>query len=251
MLKKISAIAAAAMLSFSLVACAQESTTDTSATQAEATEEEAATQDASAEADAQTVEATAEPSVATAIGETAPDAVKIKVSNAIGKDITSFAMRRSGETEWGQNLLQENEVIKSEGTVELGIAADEDAEAYDMQLTDVDGSVVEVPGLALKAMSEVTLCVDEGVGYATFLDLDGNEGSTKAADESADLLAAPQDTSEETYVEPTYYEETYTEPTYYEETYTEPTYTEPTYEETYTAPEQSADDCTRDNIVLE
>ena len=250
MRKKLSAIAAAAMLSFSLVACAQGSTTDASDTQAEATEEEATTQDASVEEDAQAVEATVEPSVATTIGETAPDAVKIKVSNAIGKDITGFAMRRAGETEWGQNLLQENEVIKSEGTVELGIAADDAAESYDLQLTDVDGSVVEVTGLALKGMSEVTLCVDEGVGYATFLDLDGNEGSTKAADESADL-AAPQDTSEEAYVEPTYYEETYTEPTYYEETYTEPTYTEPTYEETYTAPEQSADDCTRDNIVLE
>lgn len=255
MLKKLIAVSSAAMLSLTLVACGggQEAKTDSASTaQTEATEDTASSKtDANA---TKTEEAKAEPVSATAIGVTSPDAIKVKVTNSLGKDISGIALRKSGETAWGENLLKENEIVKDKGTVELGIAADADIQVYDIQLTDVDGGTVEIAGLTLPTMTAVTLGVDAGNGFATYTDTDGNEGSTKATesdvtfDETQDLVA-PQDTEEDTYYEPTY-----EEPVYYEEDYSDPGYyPEESYSEPVAdaAPEQTADDCTADNIILD
>ena len=247
MLKKTASLASALMLSVTLVACGG-SEASVEAPSEETPVEAAAQSDAmQEEAKVEEVKEAAEPVAATLIGETSPDALRVKVTNDLGVDITGFALRRVGGTEWGTNLLKENEVVKIGASVELGIARD-DIATYDLQLADAQGNEAEVTGLALATMTELTLHTEDGAAYATFVDLDGVEGTTKQEEEAQvaddamdgaapDELLAPQD--EEYYEEPAY-----EEPAYYEEA----AYEEAAYEE---APEQSADDCTRDNIILD
>ena len=269
MLKKTLSLASAVMLSISLVACGGSggsSEAPAEETQAEATaQSDAAKTDAAktddAKQDAAKADATAtaaEPVAATLIGEASPDALRVKVTNNLDGDVTGIAMRRTGDAEWGENLLKENEVVKKGASVELGIAADDTA-SYDLQLTDAKGTKSELTSLALTTMSELTLHIENGKAYATYVDLDGVEGTTKQETETqvtdgatSSELIAPQD--DQYYEEPAYVEEqTYEEPAYEAPVYEEPVYEEPVYEEPVqeAAPEQSADDCTRDNIILD
>ena len=257
MLKKLIALSSAAMLSLTLVACGggQEPQTDSASTAKTET-----TGDAGSKTDAnatETGDVKVEPVSATAIGVTSPDAIKVKVTNSLGKDISGIALRKSGETAWGENLLKENEIVKDKGTVELGIAADADIQVYDIQLTDVDGGTVEIAGLALPTMTAVTLGADAGTGYATYTDVDGNEGSTKASDittgsdvvyDETQDMDAPQDMEED------YYEPIYEEPEYYDEDYSDSEYySDESYDESVAgvAYEQTADDGGADSAILD
>ena len=274
MLKKFVSITTAAMLSLTLIACSgQEPATDTTAepqtAESAKTEEAATTQDAKAE---KVEKAAAQTTAATAIGDTSSTATKVKITNGLGSDITSFAMKNVKSTSWGKNQLKDNEVIPSGASVDLGIAADDDASAYDLQLIDANGKEIEIKDVALATMSEAKLQVENGVGYVTYKDLNGVEGSTKSAGaeaSSGDDASTAKTTSDNSYDASTDAasaddNDSYQEPTYEgdnaqsepvaEEYYAEPA---PSYEEAYVepvveeAPAQAADDCTRDNIVLD
>ncbi len=162
MLKKFVSITTAAMLSLTLIACSgQEPATDTTAEPQ--TAESAKTEDAATTQDATAETAAAQTTAATAIGDTSSTATKVKITNGLGSDITSFAMKNVKSTSWGKNQLKDNEVIPSGASVDLGIAADDDASAYDLQLIDANGKEIEIKDVALATMSEAKLQVENGV----------------------------------------------------------------------------------------
>ena len=299
MKRKLIGITSAAMLSLTLIACSEQPATIEEPV-AEVVTEQQSTAPATP-ATSGTTESKAGPTVATAIGATTEDAFKVQVTSAFKNNLVFFAIRHTGDTEWGANLLSVNQVIKSKGTVVLGIAADDMAEAYDVKVRNINGTNVEFANVALTQMSAVTLHPEKTdgkwVGYVSFVGLDGSEGTTKQAEGDAaasdnastqstsDATTSPSDASntsngstaqsqsytepssgETTYEQPTYEQPSYEEPTYeqptyeepaYEEpateqpTYEEPTYVEPVAEPAHEEPAQSADDCTRDNVIVE
>ena len=255
MKRKLIGITSAAMLSLTLIACGGQSATTEEPAANAATEQQSTTP--AAPAATEVTESKAQPTVAMAISATTEDAFKVQVTSGFNRDIAAFSLRHAGDAEWGANLLGENQVIKSKGTVVLGIAADDMAEAYDMKVTNVNGTSVEFANVALTQMSAVTLHPEKGngkwVGYVSFVGLDGSEGTTKQAEgdgaasdnadtqpanDATDGTASASNTSNgstaQSYAEPssggtTYQEQSYGEPTYEEQSYEAPTYEEPTY----------------------
>ena len=160
-------------LSASLVACgAQSSSTSSTSAQTQSTAQEQSKEDAK--------DKTATPAV---IGEKGSDALKTKVTNALDKDISSFKIRKAGDKDWAE-LLKEGEVIKAKSTVELGIAPGEKDLSFDVLVKYADNSQAEVDALKIGTLSLIALNVENGVGFATFTDADGKEGTTRQ-DEAA------------------------------------------------------------------
>ena len=257
--QRIAAFASAAVLSLSLVACGSQSQTNETAeaSKAETTQTESA----------EDKQAATETTTAVAIGDASAESTKIAVTNKLGEDITAFAMRPSGETTWGKNLLKQNEIIKKDSKVQLGIAADEQAESYDLQLKGTSGKQVEIKDVDLASMSELSLMAEGTKGYVTYKTVDGEEGTTKesASNDKKSTNEENESTSDSgtttqsdnyTYEEPVV--ENYDDaapaeaaPEPVVEAAPEPVVEaapEPVVE---AAPEQTADDCTRDNIILD
>ena len=259
---KLVAGVCAALLAVSLGACGgQDQSAQSTASESEASAQ--AEQDTTTETalDASVAkETTGKAMTPAAIGETGSEATVVKLTNGLDKDVTSFKMRIVGEEAWGDDLLKEGESIPGKKSVTLGFVTEDEAASFDILVKDADGAEVEVDGLGLSSMSELTLLAEDGVGYATYKDADGNEGTTQADGAQAGEVVAPQDseaapTSDGYDASETYDETTYSAPVV-EENYSEPvveeTYSEPVVETIVdSAPEQSADDCTRDNIVLD
>lgn len=273
---KFAAGAMAAVLAMALGACApQEPVSDTTSAETPAasvqkkddTKTESVKKDETKkEKDTEKQKTESQKTNPTAIGETSSEASKTKVTNGLEKDIASFKIRKSGDEKWSE-LLKENETIKSKGTVELGVASGGKDEKYDVFVKLADATTVEVDSLALETMSELTLKVEDGVGYATYKDTDGKEGTTKKQDSSAsDKADKKQDggatqsgsdsqdysydasdeyydysgnTSGYSYEEPSYETPSYEAPSYGEPSYEAPSYEAPSYQDSYSEPDYS------------
>lgn len=219
------------------------------------------------------------------IGQKVDGSVSTLITNGLGSDITSLKVRVNGTEKWGEELLAEQQTVLAEKTDELNMLLEKQGATYDLLLGLAKGEDVEIHGIDFATMKDITLKYEDGVGFVTYKDADGNEVSTKdaalaekkAAEEKAKAEAeakkkaeeeakkkaeeqkaaeeeAVETQSEETYYEEPaaeeYYEETSSEETYYEEpSYEEPAYEEPSYEEP--APAQTNDDCTADTITLD
>lgn len=185
------------------------------------------------------------------IGETGSDATKVKITNGLGKDVKAFQMRKSGDETW-TDLLKEGELIASNASVELGYVASQEPATYDFLLTCSDDTKVQIDGLALDAMNDLTLMVQDGVGYVTYKDANGNDATTKAEE----APAAQQATTAEQVPTNSENSNGTVANDYYEQPSYEQNYVEPTYEESYTAPAaepsevaQNTDACMGDVVL--
>ena len=243
--------ACAALLSVTLVACGSNQPEDTANTQQQVAQTEPA-----ATVDEKEQSSAPQTTNATSIGESGSEATKVEVINGLKSDVTSFKMRSSADTSWGAELLKSGETIKSNGMVELGFVNKDDVDSYDIVVVDVNGTKVEVAGLDLASIAELKIQVDaNGSGYATFKGTDGSTGTTEQKqDGGSDDGAVAAATNEQNQSDEAYSND-YAEPVSSPEpveTYVEVA-PEPVVE---VAPEpetpaQTADDCTRDNVVLD
>ncbi len=116
---------------------------------------------------------------ATVIGDRSENAKTAVMRNALGEDIASFMMRKMGESSWGPNLLKANEAIRRDESVDLRYASDNDGIAYEFSIALQDGRKVQMGRINLDMMRELTLYIEDGVGYVTYKTESGVEGSTK------------------------------------------------------------------------
>ena len=215
------------------------------------------------------------------IGIEAENAQSVLVTNALAKNVTSFAIRESGSTSYGQNLIGSDVVFDAGEEDRLSFTpASEDLTAlYDVRLTLEDGTEYEFIEIPLANAKSLSFNYADDVAFVDYVLSDDTEGSTKdaalarkaaaeeeakkaeeeakkaeeeakkAAEEEAkrkaeeEAAAAAAAEEEAAAQEETYSEEpAYEEPTYEEPTYSEP---EPTYEE---PPAQEEDTCLPDVV---
>lgn len=139
---------------------------------------------------------------ASVIGDRSENAKTAVMSNALGEDIASFMMRKMGESSWGPNLLKANEAIHRDESVDLRYASDNDGIAYEFSIALQDGRKVQMGRINLDMMSELTLHIEDGVGYVTYKTESGVEGSTKQGASAAQENNANENStpSQEEYV---------------------------------------------------
>ena len=129
----------------------------------------------------------------TQIGEATDDTVAVLVDNALGEAITGFSVRESGADAYPASLLADDVTIAADETAQLNYAS-ADAATYDLAITTESGQVVEVANVALANLDQFAVHFEDGVGFFTHADADGNEVSTKedalAAKAAAEKLAA-------------------------------------------------------------
>lgn len=255
-------------LSVALAACGGGESTSAS-TAASAQESTVAEQATESVTSATSISATQEASTktaATSIGDASDDAYTVTMTNGLGSDITSFSMRGTGETSWGNNLLKVNEVIKKGDKVKLGFVPSDEVATYDFVAVLSDGTNVQFEGVALDDASVITLKAEGATGIVEFGEDDSygsGEGTTAQSDSTTGNAQGTSTTNDVTYDDGTYVapvsEDVVVEETYAEEApaVEEPVYEAPVeevvvYEPVAEAPvEQTADDCTRDNIIIE
>lgn len=139
---------------------------------------------------------------ASVIGDRSENAKTAVMRNALGEDIASFMMRKMGESSWGPNLLKANEAIHRDESVDLRYVSDNDGIAYEFSIALQDGRKVQMGRINLDMMSELTLHIEDGVGYVTYKTESGVEGSTKQGANTAQENNANENTapSQEEYV---------------------------------------------------
>lgn len=163
----------ATLLSVTLVSCGSNQPTDAANTEEQTAQAESATM-----ADEKGQSATPKTTNATFIGESGSEATKVKVTNGLKSDVTSFKMRSSSDENWGTELLKSGEVIQSNGVVELGFLRKDETDSYDIAVVDAAGTKVELDGLDLTSIAELTIRADaKGVGYVTFIGIRWKHGN--------------------------------------------------------------------------
>ena len=203
----------------------------------------------------------------------------------MGSDIDSLKTRAAGTEKWGDELLPEGMTIAPEAAAELHLADATGGKGVDFLVGLAEGDDVEIHSVDLTTLKSLAFSFEDEVGFVTFKDDDGNDGSTKdaalaekkaeeeakkkaeeekrkaeeeakkkeeeekrKAEEEAARKAEEEAAAAAAAEEEVYYEESYSED-YYEPSYS---YSEPSYSEpVYSAPEQTEVECTRDNIVLD
>lgn len=220
------------------------------------------------------------------IGEKGEGTIDVVVTNALSSDIDSLKTRPTGTDNWGEELLPEGMTIAPEAVAELHLANAADAKGIDFLIGLAEGDDVEIHSVDLASMKALSFSFEDEVGFVTFKDADGNEGSTKdaaLAEKKAEEEAKAKEEEEKRKAEEeakkkeeeekrkaeeeaarqaeeeaaaaaaaaeeeVYYEESYSED-YYEPSYS---YSEPSYSEPeYSAPAQTEMECTRENTVLD
>lgn len=107
------------------------------------------------------------------MGTKATSSSALVISNKTGFDIKEIYVRPSGEEDWGKDLVQGKFVLKNLDKAvyyyERGSGQDE---KWDIQVlyTDEDESACWFRELNFTHMNEISLCMEEGVPYATYFD---------------------------------------------------------------------------------
>ncbi len=107
---------------------------------------------------------------------------EILMTNEMGKDITGLAVKETDEEEYPENMMEANQFIADGETVEFfcGTVDPEDEESSEgtadcsLQVTTDDGNTYELSGFNIDDMSEVALCLKDGVAYLKYLSISKN-----------------------------------------------------------------------------
>ncbi|MDO4599575.1 MAG: hypothetical protein Q4B39_05105 [[Ruminococcus] gnavus] len=126
------------------------------------------------------------------IGVEAEGAFSVLIKNNMGSDITGIAIKTTAQTEYPANMMKSEEVWKNGDTVELFYTPDSSSAptaetdkainvGYSVQLTLVDGRVVELTTFGFEDMEEkAELCFEDEVGFVKYVSkTSGDEMSTK------------------------------------------------------------------------
>lgn len=148
------------------------------------------------------------------IGTEEEGSSKIILENKTGKDIKGIAVKKSEETEFGENLLAEADIYqidekryfcyKFEEAAEIAAETSEDAklliQGYDIQLTFADDTAAILHGFPFQDMKEGTICFEEETAYLMYESVSTKEEqntketeeAVKAQKEAEEAAAAEQ-----------------------------------------------------------
>lgn len=182
-----------------LVGCGKAETTTETTT--EATTEAVVTEATPAEA----TPAEAEEELAV-IGKEADDAIKTKLENKTGKDITAIAIKNTEDDTWSDNLLEEEDVFTDkekrylyytpeEKESEAENEADEmlTYEGYDIQLTFADETIAVLHEVSLQDVKDAEILVADEVCYLSYISI-ANDKKTDTKD--AELAIKEQEAAD-------------------------------------------------------
>lgn len=126
------------------------------------------------------------------IGVESEEAFDLLIKNNMGVDITGIVIKTTAQTEYPANMMKSEEVWKNGDTVELFYTPDSSSAptaetdkainvGYSVQLTLVDGRVVELTTFGFEDMEEkAELCFEDEVGFVKYVSkTSGDEMSTK------------------------------------------------------------------------
>ena len=151
------------------------------ATTTEATTTEATTEATTTEATTEATPVDAEEELP-AIGTESADAIKVKLTNKTGKDITGVAVKNMDSETWSDNLLTDEDAFADKEKRYLYYTPDaseknstesEEGEiltyaGYDIQLTFADDTTMTLHALSLEDIKEGELLIAEDVCYVSY-----------------------------------------------------------------------------------
>lgn len=168
-MRKIKMVAGLTVLACALLTgCGKKEEVTTTEATTEATTTEAATTEATTEATPEDAE-----EELPAIGEESADAIKVKLTNKTGKEITSVAIRTSADEEFGDNLLADEDTVADKEKRYLYYAPEKDAEetedaAVDIQLTFADDTSVVLHDVDLEDIKDGELAAEDDICYLSY-----------------------------------------------------------------------------------
>ncbi len=151
------------------------------ATTTEATTTEATTEATTTEATTEATPVDAEEELP-AIGTESADAIKVKLTNKTGKDITGVAVKNMDSETWSDNLLGDEDVFTDKEKRYLYYTPDASEEnsteseegeiltyaGYDIQLTFADDTTMTLHALSLEDIKEGEILIAEDVCYVSY-----------------------------------------------------------------------------------
>ena len=151
------------------------------ATTTEATTTEATTEATTTEATTEATPVDAEEELP-AIGTESADAIKVKLTNKTGKDITGVAVKNMDSETWSDNLLADEDAFADKEKRYLYYTPDASEEnsteseegeiltyaGYDIQLTFADDTTMTLHALSLEDIKEGEILVAENVCYVSY-----------------------------------------------------------------------------------
>ena len=149
----------------------------------------------------------------TQIGEKTEGALKAKLTNASGKAIKAFAVKKDTEEEFTENLLAEGDML-ADGEVGVvyyapeGEAADAEAE-YVIRLTFEDDTEAELHAFVFSKMKKAKICLEESTAYLVYKDGEEKISTLEAEQAFADGTQADEPDGGELMEYDDYYEDTY------------------------------------------
>lgn len=151
------------------------------ATTTEATTTEATTEATTTEATTEATPVDAEEELP-AIGTESADAIKVKLTNKTGKDITGVAVKNMDSETWSDNLLGDEDAFTDKEKRYLYYTPDASEEnsteseegeiltyaGYDIQLTFADDTTMTLHALSLEDIKEGEILIAEDVCYVSY-----------------------------------------------------------------------------------
>lgn len=151
------------------------------ATTTEATTTKATTEATTTEATTEATPVDAEEELP-AIGTESADAIKVKLTNKTGKDITGVAVKNMDSETWSDNLLTDEDAFADKEKRYLYYTPDASEEnsteseegeiltyaGYDIQLTFADDTTMTLHALSLEDIKEGEILIAEDVCYVSY-----------------------------------------------------------------------------------
>ncbi|GEM_PF-2105214 len=120
------------------------------------------------------------------LGTKADGAESFQLTNEIGQHVTAVAVRAgASEDDFPASFMAEGQTFESGATDEAYLPADVTATDVDLLFTCDDGTQVLVDDVDMTAADAYFVKYEDGVGFLTYKDADGNDKSTKDASVAA------------------------------------------------------------------
>ena len=130
-----------------------------------------------------------------AIGKESEEAIKTKITNKTGKDITGVAIKNMEDDTWSDNLLEDEDVFTDTEkrylyyTPEQDETGDEDEmvtyEGFDIQLTFADESVETLHAVSLQDVKDGEIMLEDDVCYLAYTSIATDKQTDMKAEELA------------------------------------------------------------------
>jgi hypothetical protein len=82
--------------------------------------------------------------------------------NQTGRSFEGLYISASSDKDWDGNLLPENKVLATDGSIQVKFAAKDNAATWDMNVVDADGVSVRFDAMKLPGADKVTLSTVDG-----------------------------------------------------------------------------------------